>query len=147
MQGQSLVSRLKIGETKENITLDDIVVSPYQVVVHTTRPGKQGERTEDRRQELLSANPDMTDAELFEILGWSYGFYDTIVFNQDGEILHPDMNREITGSAGFAVQGKEIKTLYIFIFENFDDWIQMKNEGINSNAPDRAVIAAEEHVK
>lgn len=139
------VKTIEVGETKGNITPDNIVVSPYQVVVNTTTPEKQGKLTDDRREELLSENPDMTDAEMFEILGWSYESYDTIVFNQDGEILHPDM--EMTGRAGFAVQGKEIQILYIFIFDNFDDWTQMKNEGLNSNAADKSVIATEVSVE
>ena len=51
------------------------------------------------------------------------------------------------GRAGFAVQGKEIETLYVFIFDNFDDWIQMNQEGMNSSAADRAVISKEIHVE
>ena len=78
---------------------------------------------------------------MFEILGWSYEPCQTIVFNQDGEILFPDM--ETAGRAGFAVQGKEIKTLHVFIFDNFDDWMQMEEEGMNSSAADKAVIAEE----
>lgn len=135
------VKTIAVGETKGNITLEDIVVSPYQVIVHATTPGKQRELTDDRREKLLSENPDLTDAEMFEILGWSYEPCQTIVFNQDGEILFPDM--ETAGRAGFAVQGKEIKTLHVFIFDNFDDWMQMEEEGMNSSAADKAVIAEE----
>lgn len=135
------VKTIEVGEKKGNITLDDIVVSPYQVIVHTTTPGKQRELTDDRREKLLSQNPNMTDAEMFDILGWSYEPCQTIVFNQDGEILYSDA--EMAGKAGFAVQGKEIKTLYIFIFDNLDDWTRMKDEGMNSNVADKAVIATE----
>lgn len=139
------VKTIEVGETKGNITLNDVVVSPYQVIVHTTTPGKQRELTDDRREKLLSENPDLTDAEMFEILGWSYEPCETIVFNQDGEILYPDM--EMAGQARFAVQGKEISTLHIFIFDNLDDWVQMKEEGINSSVADKAAIAAKINVK
>ena len=108
---------------------------------HTTTPGKQRELTDDRREKLLSQNPDMTDAEMLDILGWSYEPCQTIVFNQDGEILYSDM--EMAGRAGFAVQGKEIKILYVFIFDNLDDWTRMIDEGMNSNVADKAVIATE----
>lgn len=81
----------------------------------------------------------MTDEEMLELLGWSYVPCQTIVFNQDGELLYSDA--EMAGRAGFAVQGKEIKALNIFIFDNPDDWEQMENEGINSSATERAVIA------
>ena len=60
-------------------------------------------------------------------------------------MLYPDT--EMPGRAGFAVQGKEIETLYVFIFDNFDDWIQMNQEGMNSSAADRAVISKEIHVE
>ncbi len=139
------VKTVEIDEKKGNITLDNIVISPYQVIVHVTTPGKQRELTDDRREKLLSKDPDMTDAEMLELLGWSYEPCQTICFNQDGEMLYSDM--EMAGRAGFAVQGKEIKTLYIFIFENLNDWVQMENEGINSSVADKAVIAKEIHIK
>lgn len=135
------VRTIEVGETKGNITLNDVVVSPYQVIVHATTPGEQRELTDDRREKLLSQDPDMTDAEMFEILGWSYEPCQTIVFNQDGEILYPDI--EMPGRAEFAVQGKEISTLHIYIFDNLDDWARMKEEGMGSSAADKAVFAKE----
>ena len=142
---ESDVKIIEVGEKKGNITLEDVVVSPYQVIVHATTPGEQRELTDDRREKLLSMNPDMTDAEMFELLGWSYEPCQTICFDQDGEMLYPGM--EIAGAATFAVQGKEIETLHIFIFDNFDDWIQMEQEGMNSSVADKAIIAREIHVE
>ncbi len=139
------VKTIEVGEKKGNITFDNVVISPYQVIVHATTPGEQRELTDDRREKLLSKDPDMTDAEMFELLGWSYAPCQTICFNQDGEMLYPDT--EMAGRAGFAVQGKEIKTLHIFIFDNLDDWAQMEQEGMNSSAADRAVIAKEIYVE
>ena len=139
------VKIIEVGEKKGSMTLEDVVVSPYQVVVHVTTPGEQRELTDDRREKLLSKDPDMTDAEMFELLGWSYEPCYTICFNQNEELLYPDT--EMAGRAGFAVQGKEIETLYVFIFDNFDDWIQMNQEGMNSSAADRAVISKEIHVE
>lgn len=139
------VKTIEIGEKKGNIALEDVVVSPYQVIVHTTTPGEQRELTDDRREKLLSKDPDMTDAEMFEILGWSYEPCYTVVFNQDGKILRSDM--EMPGRAEFAVQGQEISTLHIFIFDNLDDCTKMEDEGMNSSAAERAVIAKEIHVE
>ena len=139
------VKTIEVGEKKGNITLENVVISPYQVIVHATTPGRQRELTDDRREKLLSKDPDMTDAEMYELLGWSYEPCQTICFNQDGEMLYSDM--EMAGRAGFALQGKEIKTLYVFIFDNLDDWIQMEQEGMNSSAADRAVISKEIHIE
>ena len=58
------VKTIEVGETRGNVTLNDVVVSPYQVIVHTTTPGEQRELTDDRREKLLSKNPDLTDAEM-----------------------------------------------------------------------------------
>ncbi len=139
------VKTIEVGETEGNITLEDVVVSPYQVIVHAVTPGEQRELTDDRREKLLSKDPDMTDAEMFELLGWSYEPCYTICFDQNMERLYPDT--EMAGRAGFAVQGKEIKTLYVFIFDNFDDWTQMEQEGMNSSVANRAVISKEIHVE
>ncbi len=138
------VKTIEVGEKKGNITLEDVVVSPYQVIVHATTPGEQRELTEDRREKLLSKDPDMTDAEMYELLGYSYEPCYTICFIQDGEMLYADM--EMAGRAGFAVQGKEIKTLYVYIFDNLDDWSLMEREGMNSSVAQRAVISKEIHV-
>ncbi len=135
------VKTMEVDEKKGDITLEDVVVTPYQVIVHTAAPGEQRELTDERRERLLSEDPDMTDAEMFELLGGAYEPCQTICFNQDGEMLYPDT--EMAGRAGFAVQGKEIKTLYLFIFDNLDDWTQMKEEGMNSSAADQAVIFKE----
>lgn len=139
------VKTIEVGETEGNITLEDVVVSPYQVIVHAVTPGEQRELTDDRREKLLSKDPDMTDAEMFELLGWSYEPCYTICFDQNMERLYPDT--EMAGRAGFAVQGKEIKTLYVFIFDNFDDWTQMEQEGMSSSVADSAVISKEIHVE
>ena len=139
------VKTIEVGEKKGNITLEDVVVSPYQVIVHATTPGEQRELTDDRKEKLLSKDPDLTDEEMYALLGWSYEPCYTICFNQDGEMLYADM--EMAGRAGFAVQGKEIKTLYIFIFDNLDDWSLTEQEGMNSSAADRAVISKEIHLE
>lgn len=139
------VKMIEVGEKKGNITLNDIVISPYQVIVHTTTPGEQRELTDDRREKLLSKDPDLTDAEMLELLGWSYEPCQTICFNQNGEMLYLDT--EMAGRSGFAVQGKEIKTLYIFIFDNYDDCLQMEQEGMDSSVADKAIISKEIHVE
>ncbi len=139
------VKTIEVDEKKGNITLEDVVVSPYQVIVHVTAPGEQRELTDDRREKLLLKDPDMTDAEMFELPGRTYEPCSVICFNQDGEMLYPNM--EMAGRAVFAVQGKEIKTLYVYIFDNPDDWMQMEQEGMNSSAAERAVISKEIHVE
>ena len=141
---ESDVKTIEVGEQKGNITLENVVVSPYQVIVHATTPGEQRELTDYRREKLLSKDPDMTDAEMFALLGYSYEPCYTICFNQDGEMLYADT--EMEGRAGFAVQGKEIKTLYIFLFDNLDHWAKMEQEGMNSSVADKAVISREIHV-
>ena len=158
---------IKVGEEKGDITLEDVIVSPYQVIVHTTTPEQQLELTDGMREKLLSQYPDMTDEEMLSICsgflpeelhlkypdidltdpellnfsGWSYENHYAVVFNQDGKILYWDGSMD--GTTRFAVQGKQIESLYIFIFDNFDDFVKMQEEGMNSSAADKAVIVAE----
>lgn len=66
------VKTIEVSEKKRNITLDDVVISPYQIIVHATTTGEQMELTDDRREKLLSRAPDLTDAEMYELLGLSY---------------------------------------------------------------------------
>lgn len=158
---------IKVGEKKGNITLDDVVVSPYQVIVHTATPEQQPGLTDEMKEKLLSKYPDMTDEEMISIYsgflpdklhlkypdidltdpellnfsGPSYENYYAVVFNQGGKILYWDGSMD--GTTRFAVQGKQIETLYIFIFDDFDDWAKMKEEGMNSSAADKAVVAVE----
>ena len=139
------VKTIEVGEQKGSITLENVVVSPYQVIVQATTPGEHRELTDDWREKLLSNDPDLTDAEMFEIIGWSYEPCYTVVFNQDGERLYLDM--ELTGRAMFAVQGKEVSSLHIFIFDNIADCTQMEEEGMNSGAADKAVISKEINIK
>ena len=159
--------RTIVGEKKGNITLEDVIVSPYQVIVHTSSPEQQFELTDEMREKLLSQYPDMTDTEmlsivsgflpeelllkypdidltdpeLFDFSGVSYENYYAVVFNQDGKILYWDGS--IDGTTRFAVQGKQIETLYIFIFDDFDDWAKIQEEGMTSSAADKAVLAVE----
>ena len=139
------VKTIEVGEKKGNITLDNVVVSPYQVIVHATTPGEHRELTDDWREKLLSKDPDLTDAEMFEMIGWTSEPCYTVVFNQDGERLYLDM--ELVGRAVFAVQGKEINNLHIFIFDNVEDCTQMEEEGMNSSVAERAVISKEIYVE
>jgi len=44
------VNTIEVGETEGNITLENVVISPYQVIVHATTPGQQRELTDDRRK-------------------------------------------------------------------------------------------------
>lgn len=53
------VKTMEVGEKKGNIMLEDVVVSPYQVIVHATTPGEQRELTDDRREKLLYADMEM----------------------------------------------------------------------------------------
>ena len=158
---------VKVGEKKGDITLEDVIVSPYQVIVHTTTPEQQPGLTDEMREKLLSQYPDMTDEEMLSIYsgflpeklhlkypdidltdpellsfpGLSYENYYTVVFNQDGKILF--WAGSMDGCTRSAVQGKQIETLYIFILDDFDNFVKIQEEGMSSSAADKAVIAAE----
>ena len=138
------IKTIKVGERKGDITLDDVEVSPYQVVVHTTAPGQRIEPTEEEIEKLHSQRPEITKEAIRDMLGMYLNYPSIIVFNQDGKML---VGEGMPGSARFAVQGEEIETLFIFMFYDFNDRMQMADEGMSSDAADRADFAAEIRVQ
>ena len=59
------VKTIEVGEKQNDITLDNVVVSPYQVIVHVTTPGKQRELTDDRKSRVCRSGQRNKDIVYF----------------------------------------------------------------------------------
>ena len=69
--------------------------------------------------ELITEHPEITDdKDLYDYFGIPMVFCDTYVFDQDGELLTPVS--ETNGLARFAVQGKDLTELHVYIFDDPD---------------------------
>lgn len=82
---------------------------------------------------MLKENPDMLDGEMFEILGWSNESCHMTIFNQDEERLN--FVSETNSETRFAVKGKTLSSLHLFVFDSFEDWLRMEKEGIKKHPP------------
>lgn len=131
--------------------LKNVFVSPYQVITYTDVPYTERKITQEDYEAIAKEKTGGTDdfgltyEEYVEIMGKVYGDCSTIIFNQDGEKLTP--TEEFRGRSVNAVQGMEISKLYVYIFDSFESWVEMEEEGMKSKAAEQAVISAEIDVK
>lgn len=132
----------------EGYHLTKVSVSPYQVVTDTDVPYTEKELSQKEFEEALkqktgeSAPSDFADdAELFAQMAINYRECHTLVLNQDGEVLAPIY--ESQGHSINAVQDMEISKLFIYVFDSFDAWINLKKNGIDSGAAEQAILSAE----
>ena len=86
-------------------------------------------------------NNIITYEEYVEQNSKTYSQCNTIIFNQDGEMLTP--TEEIYGRSVNAVQGMDITKLKIYMFDDLELWAQVYEEGAESEAVDQAVLSAE----
>lgn len=145
------VTKIPVGKENKGYCLKEVFVSPYQVVTSTDVPYTMDTTTREEFDEMMNektggtGDPGYTYEEYMAQQGKIYGPCDTIIFNQDGEKLQSW--EEYQGRSVNAVDGKKITKLYIYIFDDFDAWLQMEKEGMGCKAADKALIAAEVDVK
>lgn len=130
--------RIAINETHDHIQIDELVITPYQVIVYGNNDSLEERVTEEIREEMLQINPNMMDGEMFDILGWNNVSYYITLFDQNGEKLN--FVNESSGEIRFATNGKEIDKLHILVFNSFEAWLQVEKEGEDSAVSQTAVI-------
>ena len=112
------VKLISVDENYGNYTLKNVMVSDSQVVVDTRIP-TLSDISQDELDEYLKEHSGIFDyPDMYDYFGIPYVTCETYVFNQDGELLTPVS--ELDGLARFAVQGKELTELHIYIFDNPD---------------------------
>lgn len=146
------VRTIEIRKENKGYCLDKVFVSPYQVITYTDVPYVEQEITRDEYEKAMEEKTGgsgedvgISYEEYVEQMGKTYAQCSTLIFNQDGVQLQP--TEEIRGRSVNAVQDMEISKLYIYVFDDFDDWIEMSENGMDSDAAERAVIAEEVDVK
>lgn len=86
---------ITVGQGENGYTIDKIFISPYQVVSYVT---------------LADSNME----------------YHTLICNQDGELL--DVSNPTDGVYGkdvFAVNGKTISSVTVYVFDDFEEWLEV----------------------
>ena len=136
------VKVITLDETTGDYTLKTVMVSDFQVVVDTQIPTLPQLSVEEITG-LLEEHPEITDdLGLYDYYGIPCVICDTYVFDQNGELLTPVS--EINGLARFAVQGKELSELHVYIFDNWDYGMDIyKGRMDETEASQLAVISRE----
>lgn len=94
-------TEVTVGQEENGYTIDKIFVSPYQVVSYVT--------LEDPNME-----------------------YYTMICNQDGELL--DVSNPTDGVYGkdvFAVNGKTISSVTVYVFRDFEEWLEVEKSRLD----------------
>lgn len=94
-------TEVTVGQEENGYTIDKIFVSPYQVVSYVT--------LEDPNME-----------------------YFTMICNQDGELL--DVSNPTDGVYGkdvFAVNGKTISSVTVYVFRDFEEWLEVEKSRLD----------------
>lgn len=145
------VKTVQVNQENEGYCLREVFVSPYQVIAYTDVPYTENTLTREEFDEMMrkektgGADPGLTYEQYMEQAGKDCAQCDTIIFNQDGEMLQPA--EEHHGRAVCAVQEKEISKLYIYVFDDFDTWAEVSEKGMECEAAGQALISAEVDVK
>ncbi|MDU7028757.1 DUF4179 domain-containing protein [Robinsoniella peoriensis] len=134
-------------KNEKGFSIDQVIVTPYQVKVLTTAPyttRKDSEITKKEFEELWGEkNKEIQEQGESEVLYDDYLMdkiyedFGVSVFTQDGNRLMPISQSE--RSATFAVQNNEIIQLQVFIGENGIDTMKEKDMG---SMKEKAIVSA-----
>ncbi|MDE5825683.1 MAG: DUF4179 domain-containing protein [Lachnospiraceae bacterium] len=149
---QQSVKEMEVGQEKEGYTIQKVFVSPYQIVTYVKAPTVEFEKNITRTdyEEKLGLqegeeDPDMSYEEYVSQYGKGKQTIpcETVICNQDGELLPMQDMSTTSGTTVFAVNGKELSTLYIYVFNDGDE--HYGSDGIidRNMAADRSVVSAE----
>lgn len=141
------VQEIPVNKEENGYRLDKVFLSPYQVIAYTDVPYTENEVSREEYESVMrektggSDDFGITYEEYVEQNSKTYSQCNTIIFNQDGEMLTP--TEEIYGRSVNAVQGMDITKLKIYMFDDLELWAQVYEEGAESEAVDQAVLSAE----
>lgn len=151
------VKEIEINQKGEGYTLEKVFISPYQVVTYVDVPFEKREITREEYEALAAEKTDgtgdlgITYEEYVEQAGKVYPFWNTLICNQDKELLFA--NPEGVGKTVAAIDGKDISALRIFVFDDADADLEIEKSRLDNGtvdverAEEMAVISAEIEVK
>ncbi len=145
---------IEVNKERNGYTIQKVFASPYQVVVYTGAPVRKIQKDISREgyeEKLgLEAGEEATDISYQEYTTMLESQstpepYTTVVCNQDGEILPMGDSSLSSGVSTFAVDGKDISGLHIYIFAADEDYenVFTSDGKLNMNvSAEKAVVSA-----
>ncbi len=139
----------EVNETRDGYTIRKLFVSPYQVVSYVDAPvtyiNKKITRTDYEQKLGLAQGEEASDMSYEDYVAMQTTKRqecETVICNQAGELLAFGDMAVSTGKTTFAVDGKSLTTLYIYVFTDYEDY-QLPNGTIDMDtAAQKAVVTA-----
>ena len=139
----------EVNETRDGYTIRKLFVSPYQVVSYVDAPvtyiNKKITRTDYEQKLGLAQGEEASDMSYEDYVAMQTTKRqecETVICNQAGELLAFGDMAVSTGKTTFAVDGKSLTTLYIYVFTDYEDY-QLPNGTIDMDtAAHKAVVTA-----
>lgn len=145
------VKEIAIQEEKNGYTIQKIKVSPYQVVAYVDAPVSAVEKDFSRAD--YEAKLGLKEGEedpaisyeefLAELSKPSMQPCETVICNQDGEVLAFGDSSTTSGITTFAVDGKKLETLSIYVFVDAENYLDANGRIDREAAMEQAVVTAE----
>lgn len=140
--------RLTFDTKGKEYGLEKITVSPYQIVTQIAVPYTEREVTREEYEEAMAIKTEgtgiaiedcgITYEEYAEMEGRTYAESHTLLFNQDGEQITPRGGYG-NGKSVFAVEGAEISSLQVLVFDSLDAWLDLDTTKLTEAAIKAAV--------
>ncbi len=145
------VREIAVNQEQNGYTIQKLIVSPYQVVSYVKAP-------------LSNVEKQITRADYESKLGLSEGEEDetlsyedfvaqyqkpvmqpceTVICNQNGELLFANDNSTTSGTTTFAVDKKELQTLYIYVLTDVENYLHEDGSLNQELLREQAVVSAE----
>lgn len=145
------VREIAVNQEQNGYTIQKLIVSPYQVVSYVKAP-------------LSNVEKQITRADYESKLGLSEGAEDerlsyedfvaqyqkpvmqpceTVICNQNGELLFAYDNSTTSGTTTFAVDKKELQTLYIYVLTDVENYLHEDGSLNQELLREQAVVSAE----
>ena len=146
------VREIELNQEKNGYTIRKVFVSPYQIVTYVDAPVTKIEKNitrEDYEGKLgLAEGEEDADMSYEEFVAMyeeqeSRAVCETIICDQDGKIL-PAQDMSITsGQTTFAVNGKKISVLHIYVLESNNEYEEYGDSIPMDVMAQKAVVSAE----
>ena len=144
------VKEIEVNRTANGFRIKKVFVSPYQVVTYIDTPTEYVEKNITRAdyEKKLGLKegeeaPDMDYQQYIENQTTRKQPCETVVCNQNGELLPMGDMSTTSGITTFAVNKKTLSTLHIYLFTDYEDYENADGTINMELAAQRAIVSAE----
>lgn len=145
------VKEIAVNQEQNGYTIQKIIVSPYQVVSYVKAPLSNVEKQISRAD--YEGKLGLAEGEEDETLSYEdfVAQYqkpvmqpcETVICNQEGELLFANDSSTTSGTTTFAVDKKELQKLYIYVLTDVENYLHEDGSLNRELLTEQAVVSAE----